>query len=1002
VNFASSILRRSARRLLSVALLPTFALTLVVGMWAAVLAQTSLERQASHADAVAQSQALARVLSEHVNYILRQSDHATQLFKLRHEASSGGLRLADFARRGGLLDSVLPVRLALPIALLDRHGVPIDRINGMGGASQGAEPFFKALAASAADVPSFTTAVLDQASYRWQIRVARRLNDQAGQFAGAIVILIDPNLFVDDYDRLQLDDNGALILMSSSAALSVGRVGDTLFSSASLAFAQRRAGAAGPEELVPRSPLDRVARIYSRSSMPRYGLEAVVGVETGVAMATFERHRRLYVGIASVASVLILLIGAILMKQSAQLRASTRAARSAQATLRAAAAGSLDGVLILKAWPGGAQPVQDFIFDEINDKAAAMLGRERAGLIGQKAFALLPRFRQTGFFQRYVQAYTTGEPIEEEVELRIDGDAPRWIHHQIVPLQDGVAVTSRDITVRKQVDLEIRNSRSFLQSLIDHLPLLIYVKSLRQKSYGAMMVWNKAAEEVTGYSADQVIGNTDCQAFPPGYALCNRAEDEAMLADPKVLDLPEKPLLRPDGSLRYLHSMAVPLFDDHGHTEFILCIAEDVTQRREQEQSLRASEAHLTAVTNASPLGLVRTDARGQCMWVNKRFETLTGLTREQSLGLGWLAAFEDDESQYMPAVFEHQRKHEDPYARIAQCRRTDGKLIWASTKIAAIRIDGRIEGFIGTMDDITTLREAELALRESEARLRTIADTLPTMVAFIDANQVYRFQNRAYELEFGRDGAAVVGRTIIDTVGAARYAQLEPAILRALAGEPVKFDEHDGSAGDERTLEVTYIPQRGDDGVTVVGFHVMRQDVSMQKHEKKRLLKLAQVDALTGLANRAGFMQKLAASMEQSVEHDRLMALMYMDIDHFKPVNDTYGHQVGDALLKAFSARLVQTLRASDTIARLGGDEFTIIMDTLARREDASSLADKIIKAMQQPFVLDDIKVSVSASIGLAFFRDGPVDPDALIKQADRLLYQAKEAGRNTYRAAA
>ncbi len=1003
MNIAASMIRRSARRLLSVALLPVFALVLVVAMWVAVIIQTSLERQASHADAVAQSQALAHVLSEHVNYILRQSDHATQLFKLRYEATGGAQRLPGFVRRGGLLDSVLPARLGLPMALFDKQGKPLDTANGFLSTSAAGAPFFQALAASDADLPLFSTAQQPGgAASRWQIRVARRLNDSAGQFDGAVVLLIDPNLFVDDYDRLDLDDNGALILMSTTDALSVGRIGDKLFSSAALAFTQQRADGASSEELVPRVKLDGVARIYSHSDMPRYGLEVVVGVETGAAMARFERHRRLYLGIAFAASALILLIVGILMKQSAQLRASTRAARKAQATLRAAADGSLDAVLILKAWPGGAAPVQDFIFDDINDKGAAMLGRERAQLIGQKAFTLLPRYRQSGFFERYVQVYVQGKPLEEELELRIEGDAPRWIHHQIVPLADGVAVTSRDFTARKHADLEIRNNRGFLQSLIEHLPLLIYVKSLRPQSYGAMMVWNKAAEEVTGYSADQVIGQTDCQAFPPGYALCNRAEDQAMLAERKAIDLPDKPLARPDGSLRYLHSMAVPLLDDHGQTEFILCIAEDVTQRREQEQSLRASEAHLTAVTNASPLGLVRADAKGNCSYVNKRFETITGLTREQSLGYGWLAAFDGDERQYMPAVFEHQCKHQEPFVRITRCRRPDGKLIWASTKIAAIRIGGRIEGFVGTIDDITTLRDAELALRESEARLRTIADTLPAMVAYIDAEQVYRFQNRAYEAEFGHGVHTALGRTVRETVGEARFAVLEPHILRALAGEPVMFEEHDEHGGAERVLEVNYIPQGGDDGASVIGFHVMRQDVTSQKHEKKHLLRLAKIDPLTGLANRAGFMQKLGASMAQSVEEERLMALMYMDIDHFKPVNDTYGHHVGDALLKAFSARLTQTLRASDTIARLGGDEFTIIMDKLARPEDASALAAKIVKAMRQPFELDGVAVSVSASIGLAYFKDGEIDPDALIREADRLLYQAKQAGRNTYRVAA
>jgi diguanylate cyclase (GGDEF)-like protein len=230
----------------------------------------------------------------------------------------------------------------------------------------------------------------------------------------------------------------------------------------------------------------------------------------------------------------------------------------------------------------------------------------------------------------------------------------------------------------------------------------------------------------------------------------------------------------------------------------------------------------------------------------------------------------------------------------------------------------------------------------------------------------------------------------------------LAPYIARVLGGETLVFEEHDETAGVERTLEVTYIPQLGEDGAGVVGFHVMRQDITSQKREKKRLLKLAQVDALTGLANRAGFLQKLNSTMQESADDGHLMAVMYMDIDRFKPVNDTHGHDVGDALLKAFSARLTHTLRASDTIARLGGDEFTIIMEKIARPEDAATIAAKIVAAMRKPFELSGLSVSVSASIGLAFFRGGPIDPDALLKQADTLLYQAKQAGRDTYRAAA
>jgi diguanylate cyclase (GGDEF)-like protein/PAS domain S-box-containing protein len=475
-----------------------------------------------------------------------------------------------------------------------------------------------------------------------------------------------------------------------------------------------------------------------------------------------------------------------------------------------------------------------------------------------------------------------------------------------------------------------------------------------------------------------------------------------MLARPAVIDLPERPLRAPDGSYRYLRSVSVPLFDAAGAIEFILHIGEDVTLRREQQRKLRAGEAHLAAVTNATPLGLIRADVRGNCTYVNRRFETITGLTPDESLGLGWLDAFEIDRAAYMREVFEHQRTSEEPFLKVSRCRRRDGKMIWISAKTAAIRLDGKITGFVGTIDDITVLREAELALRESEARLRTIADTLPTMIAYIDAGQVYRFHNRAYNHEFGRDGIEVLGMTIQATMGAPRYALLEPYILRALDGETVSFEEQDGQEGLERTLEVTYIPQQSEDSEAIAGFHVMRQDITNQQREKKRLLRLAQIDQLTGLANRAGFLQKLGEAMRASASDDRLMALMYMDIDHFKPVNDTYGHHVGDALLKAFSARLVATLRATDLIARMGGDEFTIITEHLLRREDAALLADKVVAVMQSPFELDGVTVSVSVSIGVAYYSDAQLSPDELIRAADRMLYQAKEAGRNTYRAAA
>ncbi|NHZ99165.1 PAS domain S-box protein [Massilia sp. CCM 8734] len=996
---SASAIRRSARRLFRVLLLPCFALALVASMWITLFHQMGVERAAAHHDAVLASQALARVLSEHVSHILRQSDHATQLFKLKFEETDGALRLAEFSRRNGLLDSVLPAKLNLPMALVGRDGAIRDSANGFqAGAASGAA-WFEALARGAGDAPQFSTPVVEPRSGKWMIQIARRLNDGAGRFAGAIVIMIDPLYFVDDYDRVNVDDEAALFLWAHDAQLSIGRVGEHLFVGERLGF---RAHSKGSDELVPNAPPDRIARIYSYSDMDRYALVAVVGITERAAMEKFERHRIRYLAIALAATLAIALVTALLMRQSARLRASMRAARDAQATSRAAAEGSLDGVMFLKARRDADGQVVDFTITDINDKGAALLGHTRAAVTGQGILPLLPHNVDPPFLTRYAQVLLESRPLEEEVELRTPGERPVWIRHQIVPLPAGVAVSWRDISARKLAELEISGNRGFLQSLIEHLPLLIYVKSVRPASFGTMVVWNKAAEAATGYAADDVIGQTDCAAFAPDFALCSPEEDRAMLASPAAVDLPEKPLRRPDGELRYLHTVSVPLFDNDGVIEYILCIAEDVTRRHEQDQNLRNSEAQLTAITNASPLGLIRADLRGQCTYVNRMFETITGVTRERALGGGWKDALLPEERDSLDTIFRHQSRNAEPFKKVVRCLHPDGSLVWASLKVAAVRIGGRIEGFVGTVDDITTLREAEMALRESEARLRTIADTLPAMVAYIDANQVYRFHNLAYDREFGRGGTQVPGMTVRQTVGEKRFATLEPYILRALGGETLVFEEHDEREGSERALEVTYIPQLGEDGVTVVGFHVMRQDITSQKREKKRLLKLAQVDALTGLANRAGFLHKLSLAMRESADDGHLMALMYMDIDHFKPVNDTHGHHVGDALLKAFSARLAQTLRASDTVARLGGDEFTIIMEKLARPEDAQAIAAKIVGAMQAPFELGMVTVSVSASIGLAYFSGGTPDPDALLQLADMQLYQAKQAGRNTWRAAA
>jgi diguanylate cyclase (GGDEF)-like protein/PAS domain S-box-containing protein len=861
------------RKLYRAILLPVFALALLATMWAAVAYQVGQELQTARYEASLHSQSLARTLAEHTNHLLRQTDHATQLFKLKFEETGGTLRLAEFTRKNGLLDSLLPSKLELPLALLGSDGRLLDSRNAYFPPNMGDQPFFRKHADNPADTPQVATPVVEPRTKKWQIQISRRLNDRSGAFAGVILVMMDPANFVEDYDRLNVDPGGAVMLISRDNGMSTARVDEQLIISDAIDFTVLQ-GSHAQEELVPTRPFDNVDRIYGYTDMPRYLLMAVVGNPVRSALTRFEHRRDMYYAAVTVASLLVLLFCGLLMQQARRLRRSTRMVSEAQTMLRAAADASMDAVYLFKAcrMRGPGKEIVDFTIADLNERGAVLLGSTSEELKGKRLLEVLPALHSHGFVEKYKKVLASGRPLEEEFEADfLPAAGHHWLHHQIVPIDDGVAVTARDITPRKEAEL-----------------------------------------------------------------------------------------------------------------------------------AMRKNQAELAAVNDASPLGLMRADAGGRCTYVNRTFEFITGLTRQEALGDSWMRAIHPNDRAVLKAALNHMAQTRVPYQDTVRCVHPDGMIIWVSFKIAAMVVDGKVYGYVGTVDDITHVRKSVMALRESESRLRTIADTLPAMVAYIDSEEIYRFHNLAYEREFNRTGVAVLGKTVEQTMGAERYAFLEPYVKRALAGETLTFEEDDISGITERTFEVVYIPQMDEEGLSVIGFHVMRQDVTAQKREKQRLLKLSQVDALTGLTNRAGFLQKLHDAMNASREHGGLMAVMYMDIDRFKPVNDTYGHSVGDALLKAFSARLTHTMRASDTIARLGGDEFTIIMERIGRVDDAAALAAKIVSAMQAPFDLDGKVVSVSASIGLTYYRDEEVSPAELLNRADMLLYEAKQAGRNTYRAGA
>jgi diguanylate cyclase (GGDEF)-like protein/PAS domain S-box-containing protein len=468
---------------------------------------------------------------------------------------------------------------------------------------------------------------------------------------------------------------------------------------------------------------------------------------------------------------------------------------------------------------------------------------------------------------------------------------------------------------------------------------------------------------------------------------------------PLVVDvaLSENEILEKWRTEAYLHTMGVGLlaiiFGILGYR-----MIGHIRLRLNAEERLTESENRLRTITDHMPAFIAYIDRDQRYRFCNAQYLSEFNLTMGELLGSSMKDLFgEEGYSSVEPYVLKALNGQKVVFERQAVERGPGRYSLYHY--VPDQDHNGKIRGFYAMVLDITPRKTAELKLFAKEKLLRGLTDHLPALVSYIDRDERFQFNNQPYEKWLDKPLSEITGHHVREACGDEVYFKYKRFFDQALAGAKTDFAFAAERDGVKRYFTSAYIPQFDEDG-EVVGVCSMINDITDLKKVELQLIKLARVDALTGLPNRVQFDETLRQAIARSRRSGLAMALMYLDIDHFKTINDTYGHQAGDEALCEFAKRLSVSVRKTDHVARLSGDEFVIIIEEMKSVEEAEIVARKVIQAMEVEFSLGGTQYQVTTSIGIAILREDDTEPQSLLRRADQALYRAKKSGRNAYRA--
>jgi len=581
--------------------------------------------------------------------------------------------------------------------------------------------------------------------------------------------------------------------------------------------------------------------------------------------------------------------------------------------------------------------------------------------------------------------------------------------HRLLPTSGNNEISELISGFNNLLDV-LGKSDAQLRALLRTIPDLIWLKDIN----GVYLSCNSAFERFFGAKEADIIGKTDYDFLEKEQADSFREHDrKAMNANKPVSN--EEWLTFADGGYRGLfEAVKVPLTDVNGQIIGVLGISRDITERKATELKLRM----LSTAIEQSPTSVAITDTAAQIEYINSAFTKEAGYTLEEVLGKNprVLQSGLTDVKVYddMWSKFTKGERWQGEFVN----KRKNGEIYYEEAYISPIQNeDDKISHYVAVKMDITARKQAERALRESNKKMDSLLQSLAEGAYGVDTQGNCTFVNNSFLRILGYETEdEIVGRHVHELIhhshaDGSHYPAEECRMYTAFKDNvevhcaDEVFWHKDGHA-----IQIEYWSQPiVVDGV-VIGAIATFFDITERKEMEEQIRHYALHDALTNLPNRRLLIERISQAQLSSKRNLKHCALMFMDLDNFKPLNDAHGHEAGDKLLIEVANRLRKCVREMDTVARIGGDEFVVMLtkldsDVPVSRQQAEKVSEKIRAAISEPYfisVTNDAGINVTVehhctvSIGVLLFQGTSPSKEDIIKLADDSMYQAKSAGRN------